>query len=318
MNARTVVGFVGLGIMGQPMALNLARAGTPLVVWNRTAARSEPLREAGARVAGSAAEVFRRARVVILMLADEAAIDAVLERGTPAFARNVADRVVVHMGTTSPVYSAGLEADVLAAGGRYVEAPISGSRVPAEQGRLVAMLAGRADAVAEVRPLLGPMCAKTVVCGPAPKALLTKLAVNIFLITTVTGLAEALHFGERQGLDLGLLVDVLNSGQMASDISRVKTVKLAGRDFTAQAAIADVLKNNRLIAEAARRAGIASPLLDVCHALFGETLALGHAELDMAAVVHAIEARTDAINPGTGGIGAGAGEVEAGAEGARR
>ncbi|MEU6428738.1 NAD(P)-dependent oxidoreductase [Microbispora sp. NPDC046973] len=287
------VGFVGLGIMGQPMALNLVRAGTPLVVWNRTAARSEPLRAAGAEVAGGAAEVFRRARVVILMLADEAAIDAVLERGTPAFARNVADRVVVHMGTTSPVYSAGLEADVLAAGGGYVEAPISGSRVPAEQGRLVAMLAGRPDAVEEVRPLLKPMCAKTVVCGPAPKALLMKLAVNIFLITTVTGLAESLHFGERQGLDVGLLVDVLNSGQMASDVSRVKAVKLAGRDFAAQAAIADVLKNNRLIAEAARRTGIASPLLDVCHALFGETLALGHADLDMAAVVHAIEARTD-------------------------
>ncbi|MGI5157415.1 NAD(P)-dependent oxidoreductase [Microbispora sp. CA-102843] len=289
------VGFVGLGIMGQPMALNLVRAGTPLVVWNRTASRSEPLRAAGARVAGGAAEVFRWARVVILMLADEAAIDAVLERGTPAFARDVADRVVVHMGTTSPVYSAGLEADVLAAGGRYVEAPISGSRVPAEQGRLVAMLAGRPDAVEEVRPLLEPMCAKTVVCGPAPRGLLMKLAVNIFLITTVTGLAESLHFGERQGLDVGLLVDVLNSGQMASDVSRVKTVKLAGRDFAAQAAIADVLKNNRLIAEAARRAGIASPLLDVCHALFGETLALGHADLDMAAVVHAIEARTHGL-----------------------
>ncbi|WP_030509824.1 NAD(P)-dependent oxidoreductase [Microbispora rosea] len=286
------VGFVGLGIMGQPMALNLVRAGTPLVVWNRTAARSEPLRAAGAEVAGSAAEVFRRARVVILMLADEAAIDAVLERGTPAFARNVADRVVVHMGTTSPAYSAGLEADVLAAGGGYVEAPISGSRVPAEQGRLVAMLAGRPEAVEEVRPLLKPMCVKTVVCGPAPKALLTKLAVNIFLITTVTGLAESLHFAERQGLDIGLLVDVLNSGQMASDVSRVKAVKLAGRDFAAQAAIADVLKNNRLIAEAARGAGVASPLLDVCHALFGETLALGHGDLDMAAVVHAIEART--------------------------
>lgn len=286
------VGFVGLGIMGQPMALNLVRAGTPLVVWNRTAARSEPLRAAGAEVAGSAAEVFRRARVVILMLADEAAIDAVLERGTPAFARNVADRVVVHMGTTSPAYSAGLEADVLAAGGGYVEAPISGSRVPAEQGRLVAMLAGRPEAVEEVRQLLKPMCVKTVVCGPAPKALLTKLAVNIFLITTVTGLAESLHFAERQGLDIGLLVDVLNSGQMASDVSRVKAVKLAGRDFAAQAAIADVLKNNRLIAEAARGAGVASPLLDVCHALFGETLALGHGDLDMAAVVHAIEART--------------------------
>lgn len=286
------VGFIGLGLMGRPMALNLVRAGTPMVVWNRTADRTGPLRAEGAKVADDAADVFRRARVVILMLADEAAIDAVLERGTPRFADLVADRTIVHMGTSSPVHSATLEADVLAAGGRYVEAPVSGSRVPAEEGRLVAMLAGRPEAVEEVRPLLAPMCAKTVVCGPAPKGLLMKLAVNIFLITTITGLAESLHFGERHGLDMGLLVDVLNSGQIASDVSRVKAVKLAARDFAAQAAIADVLKNNRLIAEAARRAGVASPLLDVCHALFGETLALGHGDLDMAAVVHAIEART--------------------------
>lgn len=96
------VGFVGLGIMGQPMALNLARAGTPLTVWNRTPARSEPLRAAGAVVADDVAGVFRRASTVLLMLADEAAVDVVLERGTPRFAGLVAGRTVVHMGTTSP------------------------------------------------------------------------------------------------------------------------------------------------------------------------------------------------------------------------
>jgi 3-hydroxyisobutyrate dehydrogenase len=293
------VGFIGLGVMGQPMALNLAHAGTPLVVWNRTPARCEPLRAAGAEVAGSAAEVFGRAETVILMLADEAAIDAVLGRGTPEFAARVAGRTVVHMGTTSPEYSGGLRDDVRDAGGGYVEAPVSGSRVPAEQGRLVGMLAGDDDAVKAVRPLLAPMCREIFDCGPVPDALLMKLSVNLFLITLVTGLTEAFHFADRHGLDRHLLRDVLDAGPMASAVSRMKAPKLLARDFTVQAGAADVLKNNRLIAEAARRTGLASPLLYVCHALFGETVARGHGDEDMVAVLHALEARTEMVKGAT-------------------
>lgn len=288
-------GFIGLGVMGQPMALNLARAGMPLVVWNRTAERCKPLAAAGAAVAESPAEVFRQARVVILMLATEAAIDMVLGRGTGGFETNVRDRTIVHMGTTSPEYSRRLEADIDAVDGRYVEAPVSGSRKPAEAGRLVAMIAGNAEAVEEVRVLLGPMCHETILCGPVPGALLMKLAVNLFLITMVTGLAEAVHFAALHGLDLASLASILDAGPMASDISRIKAEKLVVRDFEVQAAITDVLKNNQLIAEAARRANIASPLLDACHALYEETEALGWGQSDMAAVVHAIEQRTSVL-----------------------
>ncbi|MFD7388337.1 NAD(P)-dependent oxidoreductase [Streptomyces sp. NPDC059852] len=288
------VGFIGLGVMGRPMALNLARGGTPLVVWNRTPGRCDPLREAGAHVAENPADVFARAGTVILMLADEAAVDAVLGRGTPDFAARVAGHTVVHMGTTSAEYSAGLRDAVLAAGGHYVEAPVSGSRVPAEQGRLVAMLAGERDAVAAVRPVLAPMCDETFDCGDVPGALLMKFSVNLFLITLVTGLTEAFHFAGRHGLDQGLLRAVLDAGPMASAVSRGKGAKLLARDFDVQAAATDVLKNNRLIAEAARRTEVATPLLDVCHALFGETVAQGHGTEDMVAVLHALEARTGA------------------------
>lgn len=288
------IGFIGLGVMGQPMALRLARFGTPLVVWNRTASRTAPLRAAGAEVAADPGEVFARADVVLLMLADDRAIDAVLGRGGPDFAARVAGRVVVHMGTTSPAYSRALEAEVRAAGGSYVEAPVSGSRVPAENGRLVAMLADEDRAVEAVRPLLAPLCQETFVCGPVPSALLMKLSVNLFLITLVTGLTEAFHFAERQGLDRRLLLDVLDTGPMASPVSRLKAPKLLTGDFDVQAAVLDVLKNNRLIAEAARASGTASPLLDVCHALFEETVSLGHGGEDMVAVLRAIEARTAA------------------------
>src|SRR5436309_1506082 len=149
---------------------------------------------------------------------------------------------------------------------------------------------------ADTRPLLTPMCRETMICGPVPNALLMKLSVNLLLISLVTGLAEAVHIADRHGLNLNQFVAVLNAGPMASDVSRMKAPKLVGRDFAVQATISNVLENNRLIAEAAREAGVASPLLDVCHALYGETCALGFGDADMAAVLKAIEARSDLID----------------------
>jgi 3-hydroxyisobutyrate dehydrogenase len=291
-DATQPIGFIGLGAMGEAMALNLVKSSTRLVVWNRTSAKARILAAAGAKLAHEAAEVFAHSQTVILMLADGRAVDTVLGRGDRAFADRVNGRTVVHMGTTSPAYSRALEADICSAGGRYVEAPVSGSRKPAEAGQLVAMLAGEADAVFDVRPVLAPMCRETMVCGLVPNALLMKLSVNLFLISLVTGLAEAVHFAENNGLDLKQLLAVLNAGPMASDVSRVKASKLIGRDFAVQAAISNVLENNRLIAEVAREVNIASPLLDVCHALYTETLALGLGEADMVAVLKAIEARS--------------------------
>jgi 3-hydroxyisobutyrate dehydrogenase len=159
------VGFIGLGSMGEPMALNLVRAGTKAIVWNRSPEKARTLAAAGAVVAADAAEVFARADTVILMLADGSAIDAVLDRRAPGFADRARDHTIVHMGTTSPAYSRGLEAALRSVGGRYVEAPVSGSRKLAEAGQLVAMLAGEANDVAIVRPLLKPMCREAIVCG---------------------------------------------------------------------------------------------------------------------------------------------------------
>ncbi|KQX62160.1 NAD(P)-dependent oxidoreductase [Angustibacter sp. Root456] len=292
-HGRAAVGFVGTGIMGLPMATNLARAGVPLVVWNRTPQRAAPLTAFGALVVDDVAEVFAGADVVIAMLAGEPALDDVLGRGTPRLAELVAGRTLVAMGTTSPPYSRSLAAEVRAAGGEYVEAPVSGSRAPAEAGTLVAMLAGRDAAVAAVEPLLQPMCREVVRCGDVPEALLMKLAVNVFLIATVTGLVEAWHFADRHGLDLATFRRVVDSGQMASDISRVKTAKLLAGDLAPQAALADVLMNNRLITAAAREAGICSPLLDVCDGLLNEAVDLGRGAHDMVAVQAALEARTD-------------------------
>jgi 3-hydroxyisobutyrate dehydrogenase len=155
------------------------------------------------------------------------------------------------------------------------------------------MLAGERATVEEVRPLLQPMCHQTIACGSVPNGLLTKLSVNLFLNTMVACLAEAAHFADRHGLDMQQFLAVLDAGPMASSVSRAKALKLVAGDFTVQASSSNVLENTRLIAEAARRSGLASPVLDVCHTLYSETVTLGYGESDMAAVIHAIEARTD-------------------------
>jgi 3-hydroxyisobutyrate dehydrogenase len=289
------IGFIGLGTMGEPMALNLARAGVSLTVWNRSSAKCKALADAGAAIARDLDDLFDRCVLVILMLADGESIDAVIARGTPSFAKRMQGHTLINMATVPPGYSKALEADIRAAGGRYVEAPVSGSRKPAEAGQLVAMVAGEPDQVAAIRDVIGPMCKVTFECGTVPSALLMKLAVNLFLITMVTGLAEAVHFADQHGLDLARLVAVLDAGPMASDVSKIKAAKLLNHDFTRQAGISDVLKNNRLVVEAAREARIASPLIDVCFALYGETQSLGFADKDMVAVIRAIEQRTVAI-----------------------
>lgn len=294
---RIPVGFIGLGLMGEPMALNLLRAETPLVVWNRSQAAADRLSRAGAFVAGGPSEVFARTTLVFLMLIDERATDAVLGRDTAAFARHVAGHTVVNMATVAPSYSSSLQAAIAAAGGRYVEAPVSGSRIPAETGQLVAMLAGDSDDLERLQPLLKPMCTAAFACGPVPRALVTKLAVNLFMINMATGLAEAVHFAARHELDIATMVAVIDAGPMASALSRVKAAKLLARDFAAQAAISNVLDNTRLISEAARAAAIATPLIDACHSLYTEACALGLDAADMAAVIEAIERRTAALTP---------------------
>ncbi|MEV8239851.1 NAD(P)-dependent oxidoreductase [Microbacterium testaceum] len=287
MNGRTV-GFIGLGIMGVPMATNLVRAGFDVVVWARTAGPVDELIAAGARSAPDAAGVFEAAETVVLMMRDEAGSDAVLSRGADGFGERVADHTVVQMGTFSPEYSVRLAAEVEASGGRYVEAPVSGSRIPAENATLVGLLAGPAEALGHVAPVVESMCAQTFRCGDIPAALTMKLVVNTFLITMVTGLAETFHVAECVGADTAVLRDVLAASPMASAVSRGKADKVVDQDFSPQAAIADVLKNAHLAEGVARAAGASHPLLIASRALYEEAVVAGNGQLDMIGVVTAL------------------------------
>lgn len=286
------IGFAGLGSMGSAMAGRLLDQGVPLTVWNRTSERARPLVDRGALLARRIEDLLAGCDVVLLMLADGEAVDEVLGRSRGGFTRPVADVTLVHMGTTAPAYSAGLAADLRAAGAGYVEAPVSGSRIPAEQGLLVGMLAGDDAAVALVRPVVDLLCRETHLCGPVPQALSTKLAVNLFLITLVTGLAEAYRFAELAGVDVCLLRNVLDAGPMASAVSTGKLAKLLADDFAKQAGLSDVRYNTDLIAAAARSSSSPTPLLDAARQLFREAESLDLGDLDMVAVVEALRRRT--------------------------
>ena len=288
----TDLGFLGLGHMGEPMATRLAMAGLAPWVWNRTPAKSVALSAHGARVAGTPAEVFDRSDVVVVMLANDRVVDEVLGRSEGRFGVDVAGRTVVHMGTVPPVWSAGMAADLEAAGAAYVEAPVSGSRVPAQNGELVAMLAGADVAVDRVEPLLECLTSATFRCGPVPRALETKLAVNVFLIALVGALAESAAFAERCGLPLDLLRRVLDAGPMASAVSRGKLAKLLDGDLSAQAAVSDVRYNTRLILEAGARTGSELPLTAACEQLLARAEGRGLGGADMIAMVEALRSAT--------------------------
>jgi 3-hydroxyisobutyrate dehydrogenase len=297
---KQTLGFIGTGTMGEPMAMNLLKAGTSLVVWNRSPEKTRKLQTAGAIVVGDCAEVFVRCEIIFLMMGTPSAIDSILERGGAGFTGRVAGHIIVVMGTPSPEYSTALEGDIQAAGGRYVEAPVSGSRAPAEAGRLLGILAGESGAVTRVRPLLQPMCHMTFVCGRVPSALHMKLAINLYMVAIVAGLGEAIHFAVRHAVDLAQFMEILDAGPMDSSLSRIKAPKLVQRDFSAQASAVTVLENTEIISGAARKAGVATPILDVCHRLLQATCDMGFGAEDLVAIIRALE---ESSPPRLGGQG---------------
>ena len=286
-----VIGFLGLGIMGLPMARNLLAAGHDLLVWNRSEQALTALAAEGAQAAASPAEVLSGAPITLMMLQNGEVIDAVLGRGTEGFETNLMDRTLVHMGTTAPSYSVGLERDVLAVGGRYAEVPVSGSRVPAEEGRLIAMAAGRTETLDEVEPLLAPMVASVIRCGTCPKATQMKLAVNTFLASQMLGLVEATHLAEAADLDTDLFRQVLWNGPMASDLMRMKLPKLLERDLTPQASVDNSLDNLNLMLGAAEEVGTDLPLIRTGCAVMADTADAGHGPADFVASILTLEAR---------------------------
>lgn len=283
------MGFAGLGLMGAPMAARLCAAGVAPMVYNRSPGPADALRALGASVADTSAQLFASCDAIILMLADDAAVDSVLARREAHFAARAQGRLIINMGTHSPGFSLALSKDIAAAGGTFVEAPVSGSRGPAEVGELVAMLAGDEDAITQARTLLAPMCSAMVSAGPVPAALSMKLAVNLYLIASVTALAEAAHLARLSNVSLTQFSEVIGSGPLGSSVARAKLDKIARGDFSPQAAIADVVKNARLVEALAEEVHAQAPLLKESRMRFETVAASGLGGCDMAAILASYE-----------------------------
>lgn len=288
MNAPPPLGLIGLGVMGGAMARNLLDAGFPLTVYNRTVAHARPLVDRGARVADHPGEVFERSDVVLLVLADDRATDRVLGREGATFGVDVGGTVVVNMATVDPVYSTDLGRVLAEAGAVYVEAPVSGSRQPAEAGELVVLAAGDDPTIAALAPVFDAIGKATVRCGPVPNALTMKLANNLLLIAMLEAVTEAAHFAEAVGLDLEAYFDLVLRGPMANDVLRQKAAQLVSGDERPRAPLKHVLKDIRLVNDMAARAGVAVPVSAVNLALFQEATALGAGDKDVVAVREAL------------------------------
>lgn len=274
------IGFLGLGKMGTPMAINLAQK-FPLTVWNRTPSKYASLTEAGATIGKTPSDVVAQSDIIFSMLYDGPATAAVVNED---FRRAIRGKTLVNTASVSAEFSLSLAEQIREAGGSFVEMPVSGSKVPAENGQLVGMLAGDAATCESVRPALEPITKAAVYCGAIGSGLKAKYAVNTFLITVTAGLAESMNLARSQGLDLGAVAQVLNEGPMASAYSKLKLDKIVREDWSSQAAINDCFNNTELITAAAGEAGARAPLMKVCNSLYREAGEAGHGEDDMIAV----------------------------------
>lgn len=276
--------MVGLGVVGRPVAGNLARAGLPVVGHTRTPARlgGGPL---PFELVATARDAVERAEVVLLAvpgLGD--ARDAL--GGAP-----VAGRTVALLSTVDPEGSRALGEELAAAGAEYVEAPVAGSAVQAAEASLLVLAsAERREAVDRLAPVFAAIARRTLWCGPPPAAMTIKLANNLVQIGLFVAFAEATRLVERSGLDLALFYDVLTSGAMANRVLEAKTAMVLSGDLTAQAPLRHVLKDLRLVRRQAQRAGLELPSVEADLGVFARAEEAGLGELDAMAILRVLQA----------------------------
>lgn len=206
------VAFLGTGLMGQPMAQRLAAAGHQVFVYNRTPARAEALAGEGISIAGTPAEAIGAARCVLLMLSDAPAIRTVLLTGEAREA--LEGRAVIQMGTIGPAQSRALMAEVEAAGGEYLEAPVLGSIPEARAGTLIVMVGATPGQFETYSGLLTAFGAEPRLVGAVGQASGIKLALNQLIASLTTAFATSLAFVQRQGVDVELFMAILRQSAL--------------------------------------------------------------------------------------------------------
>ncbi|MER6127292.1 NAD(P)-dependent oxidoreductase [Streptomyces sp. NPDC001795] len=277
-----VIAFLGTGRMGGPMAVNLARGGFQLRVWNRTSSRAAALAGHGAFVAHTPAEAVQGAGILITMFADGPATERAAN-GPDGFLARCPGLIWVQMATIGAGWSARLAVAAARHGVTFVDAPVSGSQGPAEAGQLI-ILASGPDRVRDVlNPVFGALGRATVWLGPAGDGTRAKLVLNSWLVDLVEATAEALSFAGRLGLDPASIVELLQSTPLGSPYAVQKATTMLAGDFTPAFALKHAVKDAELAVQAAYGLGTHLPLTEALLPRWRHT-ALEHADDDLSAV----------------------------------
>jgi len=281
------VGFVGLGVMGRYMALNLVSAGLDVVVHNRSGGPQEELVAAGARGAASAAEVAAGARTVITMLADDAAVRAVVgEALLPAAGEG---SLIIDMSTVSPALSRELAAQGAQRGVALLDAPVSGGDVGAREGTLSIMVGGEATDLERARPLLEILGASVVHAGPAGAGQVVKACNQVLVAVTIAGVSEALVLGSKLGVAPDVIIDVLSRGLAGNRVMELRRRNFLEHDFTPGFKVDLHHKDLDIALASGGQANVGLSLTALTQQMFRQLRAAGRGSEDHSALLSVVE-----------------------------
>jgi 3-hydroxyisobutyrate dehydrogenase len=276
------VAVLGTGIMGAPMARNIAAAGHDVVVWNRTRPKAEAT---ALQVADSPADAVRRADLVVTMLADLAAVESALDDET--LAAFGPEAIWIQSSTV------GLGIERLAERAKahdvaFVDAPVSGTRQPAERGELLVLASGPEELRERCTPVFEPIASRVLWLGEAGSGSRLKLVLNAWLLLLLEAIAEGLTFAAAAGFEPERLLETITGGQLDFGYAQLKGRMMIAHDYPAAFPLRLALKDAGLVEEVAERAGIELPGLRVATDQLAQALEQGHGDEDMSAVFEAV------------------------------
>lgn len=285
------VGFIGLGIMGQPMCRNILAAGHEVTVYNRSRGKMTPLIEAGASGAASVAELVARSEVVITMLSDPAAVWEVVAETAGVLSALSPGKTYIDMSTVSPDSSREIAAMVRKTGADFLEAPVLGSRKPAADRELVILVGGDPAVAERMKPVLATMGKKIVYLGEVGKAAHMKLIVNQMMGTLLCVFAEAGLTGLAAGIPAEKILEVVQSSVVGCLAIQIKGHEmLVERKFPPNFPLKHAHKDMRLAVLAGDQVGVPTPVTAAAYQLFSIARERGFGDRDIAAVLRALTA----------------------------
>lgn len=283
------IGFIGLGVMGAPMAANLLRKGYSVTVYNRTPGKAEELVRLGAETADSPLETARSSDVVITMISNDQAVEEVYYGEQGILSGLQPGTTVIDSSTVSPSLSRRLAADIQAKFSYFLDAPVTGSKPAAIDGTLLFMVGGDPKVVEENREIILAMGKEIIYTGPSGNGTTAKLAHNTIVGINAAGLIEGMAIAAKGGIDASAFLRIVQSGGAASKQADLKGRKIIDHDFSVQFSLALMLKDLKLSSVLTDGMGVSTPMLETAKSLFQIGQSAGHGESDLAALAQVYE-----------------------------